>query len=293
MPHYVTGARPPPEWSRPPGRWWCRLHPRSGSAHPRPHTPALIAFTQVRKYERGEGTTVETTTAVRTAALELEAVSRRHGRRGSGREAVALDAVSCVIPVGSFTAVAGPSGSGKSTFLQCAAGLDRPSSGTVRIAGTDLGTLSEAALTRLRRDRIGFVFQSHALNLVASLSIEENVVLPLVLAGADPGAADVLDRGRRLLERVGLSGRGGGGPAALSGGEQQRVAVARALVTEPDVLFADEPTASLDPESAALVLGLLRDAVRLDGRTVVMVTHDPVAASWADTVMTMDGGRLR
>ncbi|MFI6944771.1 ABC transporter ATP-binding protein [Streptomyces sp. NPDC050422] len=236
---------------------------------------------------------METTTAVRTAALELESVSRRHGRRGSGREAVALDAVSCVVPVGSFTAVVGPSGSGKSTFLQCAAGLDRPSSGTVRIAGTDLGTLSESALTRLRRDRIGFVFQSHALNLVSSLSIEENVVLPLVLAGADPEDDRVLDRGRQLLDRVGLSGRGGGGPATLSGGEQQRVAVARALVTEPDVLFADEPTASLDPESAALVLGLLRDAVRLDGRTVVMVTHDPVAASWADTVMTMDGGRLR
>ncbi|MFJ6434002.1 ABC transporter ATP-binding protein [Streptomyces sp. NPDC091416] len=236
---------------------------------------------------------VGTTAAVRTAALELESVSRRHGRRGSGREAVALDAVSCVIPVGSFTAVAGPSGSGKSTFLQCAAGLDRPSSGTVRIAGTDLGTLSEAALTRLRRDRIGFVFQSHALNLVPSLSIEENVVLPLVLAGADPGAADVLDRGRLLLERVGLSGRGGERPGTLSGGQQQRVAVARALVTGPDVLFADEPTASLDPKAAALVLGLLRDAVRLDGRTVVMVTHDPVAASWADTVMTMDGGRLR
>ncbi|MFG2596402.1 ABC transporter ATP-binding protein [Streptomyces sp. NPDC048462] len=236
---------------------------------------------------------MDTFTAVRTAALELESVSRHHGRRGSGREVAALDTVSCTVPAGSFTAVVGPSGSGKSTFLQCAAGLDRPSSGTVRIAGTDLGGLSEAALTRLRRDRIGFVFQSHALNLVPSLSIEENVVLPLVLAGADPGAARLLDRGRRLLDRVGLSGRGSGGPTTLSGGEQQRVAVARALVTEPEVVFADEPTASLDPDSAALVLGLLRDAVRHDGRTVVMVTHDPVAAGWADTVLTMDGGRLR
>ncbi|MFG2558880.1 ABC transporter ATP-binding protein [Streptomyces sp. NPDC048496] len=237
--------------------------------------------------------TVDTITAARATALSLESVSRRYGRRGGGQEATALDAVSCVVPAGSFTAVVGPSGSGKSTFLQCAAGLDRPTSGTVRIGGTDLGSLSEAALTRLRRDRIGFVFQSHALNLVPSLSIEENVVLPLVLAGADPADERVLTRGRDLLARVGLTGRGAQGPATLSGGQQQRVAVARALVTEPDVIFADEPTASLDPESAALVLGLLRDAVRVDGRTVVMVTHDPMAASWADTVLTMDSGRLR
>ncbi|MEV0492203.1 ABC transporter ATP-binding protein [Streptomyces atratus] len=230
---------------------------------------------------------------MRATALSLESVSRRYGRRGRAREAVALDAVSCAVPAGSFTAVVGPSGSGKSTFLQCAAGLDRPTSGTVRIGGTDLGSLSETALTRLRRDRVGFVFQSHALNLVPSLSIEENVVLPLVLAGADPAGAGVLARGQDLLARVGLAGCGAERPTTLSGGQQQRVAVARALVTEPAVIFADEPTASLDPESAALVLGLLRDAVLLDGRTVVMVTHDPVAASWADTVLTMDGGRLR
>ncbi|MEU0830418.1 ABC transporter ATP-binding protein [Streptomyces sp. NPDC005969] len=236
---------------------------------------------------------MDTVTAVRATALSLESVSRRYGRRGRAREVVALDAVSCAVPAGSFTAVVGPSGSGKSTFLQCAAGLDRPTSGTVRIGGTDLGSLSEAALTRLRRDRVGFVFQSHALNLVPSLSIEENVVLPLVLAGADPGDAGVLARGQDLLARVGLAGRGAESPTTLSGGQQQRVAVARALVTEPAVIFADEPTASLDSESAVLVLGLLRDAVRIDGRTVVMVTHDPVAASWADTVLTMDGGRLR
>lgn len=234
-----------------------------------------------------------TTMVEQGAALGLEGVSRSYGRRGSSRRTMALDGVSCAVPAGSFTAVVGPSGSGKSTFLQVAAGLDRPTSGTVRIAGTDLGSLSEAALTRLRRDRIGFVFQSHALNLVPSLSIEENVVLPLVLGGADPGGTDVLARGRELLARVGLAGRGGDGPPTLSGGQQQRVAVARALVTEPEVIFADEPTASLDPESAALVLALLRDAVRIEGRTVVMVTHDPVAASWADTVLTMDGGRLR
>ncbi|MER5499208.1 MULTISPECIES: ABC transporter ATP-binding protein [unclassified Streptomyces] len=235
---------------------------------------------------------MDTVTTTRATALSLESVSRRHGRRGGG-EVVALDGVSCTVPAGSFTAVVGPSGSGKSTFLQCAAGLDRPTSGTVRVAGTDLGSLSEAALTRLRRDRIGFVFQSHALNLVPSLTIEENVVLPLVLGGADPADGRVLGRGRELLGRVGLAGHGGRGPATLSGGQQQRVAVARALVTEPDVIFADEPTASLDPESAALVLDLLRDAVRTEGRTVVMVTHDPVAAGRADTVLTMDGGRLR
>ncbi|AWL41378.1 MULTISPECIES: ABC transporter ATP-binding protein [Streptomyces] len=237
--------------------------------------------------------TVRGVTAVRTAALSLESVSRRYGGRGGdGRGTTALDAVSCAVPAGSFTAVVGPSGSGKSTFLLCAAGLDRPTSGTVRIGGTDLGSLSEAALTRLRRDRVGFVFQSHALNLVPSLSIEENVVLPLVLAGADPAAADVLGRGRELLARVGLGGRGQDRPSTLSGGQQQRVAVARALVTGPDVIFADEPTASLDPDSAALVLALLRDAVRIDGRTVVMVTHDPAAADRADTVLTMRDGRL-
>ncbi|MFD7070758.1 ABC transporter ATP-binding protein [Streptomyces sp. NPDC059913] len=230
-------------------------------------------------------------TAVRGAALRLEAVSRHHG--GPGRGTVALDAVSCVVPAGSFTAVVGPSGSGKSTFLRCAAGLDRPTSGTVRIGSTDLGPLSEAALTRFRRDRIGFVFPSHALNLVPSLNVEENVVLPLVLAGADPADERVLARGRELLARVGLAGRGGQDPAAFSGGEKQRVAVARALVTAPEVVFADEPTAALDPASAELVLGLLEDAVRIDGRTVVMVTHDPVAAARAETVLTMDGGRLR
>ncbi|MCX4547416.1 ABC transporter ATP-binding protein [Streptomyces sp. NBC_01500] len=223
--------------------------------------------------------------------LTLESVSRVYGR-GAGRETAALDGVSCTVPAGSFTAVVGPSGSGKSTFLQCAAGLDRPTSGTVRIGGTDLGALSETALTRLRRDRVGFVFQSHALNLVDSLSVGENVVLPLVLAGADPSAPGIRERGRRLLARVGLVDRDTDAPHRLSGGQQQRVAVARALVTGPDVIFADEPTASLDPESAVLVLGLLRDAVRADGRTVVMVTHDPAAANWADTVLTMDGGKL-
>ncbi|MFI6645045.1 ABC transporter ATP-binding protein [Streptomyces sp. NPDC050504] len=228
-------------------------------------------------------------TAVRTAALSLEAVTRRHKGRGTAT----LADVSCVFPVGSFTAVVGPSGSGKSTFLQCAAGLDRPTSGTVRMGDTDLGRLSEAQLTRLRRDRVGFVFQSHALNLVPSLDVVENVVLPLVLAGADPASRELLAHGRRLLARVGLENRASARASQLSGGEQQRVAVARALVTEPDVIFADEPTASLDPDSARLVLGLLRDAVHVDGRTVVMVTHDPEAARWADAVLTMDGGRLR
>lgn len=228
-------------------------------------------------------------TAIRTAALSLEAVTRRH----KGRGAATLTDVSCVFPVGSFTAVVGASGSGKSTFLQCAAGLDRPTSGTVRMGDTDLGKLSEAQLTRLRRDRVGFVFQSHALNLVPSLNVVENVVLPLVLAGADPESPELVEHGRRLLDRVGLAHRASARAAQLSGGEQQRVAVARALVTEPDVIFADEPTASLDPDSARLVLSLLRDAVHVDGRTVVMVTHDPEAARWADAVLTMDGGRLR
>ncbi|MGH4032846.1 ABC transporter ATP-binding protein [Actinomycetota bacterium Odt1-20B] len=179
----------------------------------------------------------------------------------------------------------GPSGSGKSTLLQCAAGLDRPTTGTVRIGGTALGGLGEAKLSRLRRERVGFVFQAH--NLVPSLSVAENVALPLLLGGEDPG-----ERPRSGLDAVGLGDRGDDRPAELSGGQRQRVAIARALVTRPEVVFADEPTGALDPATADDVLALLRRAVDADGHTVVMVTHDPTAAAWADEVLFLAEGRV-
>ncbi|HZF87919.1 ABC transporter ATP-binding protein [Streptomyces sp.] len=218
------------------------------------------------------------------AAVRLHAVTRRHG---TGDHAVtALDDVSLAFPEGTFTAVMGPSGSGKSTLLQCAAGLDRPTSGSVRLGGTELTSLSERRLTLLRRERIGFVFQAY--NLLPSLTAEQNVALPLRLAGRRVPRARV----REALDRVGLGERVRHRPDRLSGGQQQRVALARALITRPDVLFADEPTGALDSLTGRQVLGLLRDMVDRDGRTTVMVTHDPVAAAHADRVVFLVDGRV-
>jgi len=204
-----------------------------------------------------------------------------------GHSAVrALDGVTAEFTRGSFTAVMGPSGSGKSTLLHCAAGLERPTSGSVRLAGEELGRLSEAALTRLRRARVGFVFQAY--NLVPALTVRENVLLPLRLSHAR------WDRQRpdQLLRRVGLADREAHRPAELSGGEEQRAAIARALVAAPEVIFCDEPTGALDSATAADILGLLREAVDGDRQTVVMVTHDPIAASWADRVLFLADGRI-
>ncbi|RKN43006.1 ABC transporter ATP-binding protein [Streptomyces hoynatensis] len=219
-----------------------------------------------------------------TPAVRLDSVTKIYGR--SANVVRALDGVSTAIPSGTFTAVMGPSGSGKSTFLHCAAGLDRVSSGTVRIGGTDLGELNENGLTRLRRRRVGFVFQ--AFNLVPSLTVRHNVGLPLRLAGQRPNRARVAE----ILERVGLAGKAEARPAELSGGQQQRVAIARALITDPDVVFGDEPTGALDTVTAREILGLLRDVVHERQGTVVMVTHDPVAASYADTVLFLADGRI-
>ncbi|WP_141583522.1 ABC transporter ATP-binding protein [Actinomadura sp. WMMA1423] len=217
-------------------------------------------------------------------ALRLENVRRVFGAEGN--RVVALDGVSLSLPTGSFTAVMGPSGSGKSTLLQCAAGLDLPTDGRVFVEGAELAGEGETALTKFRRERIGFVFQQF--NLLPTLSVMQNVVLPLKLAGrkVDKKAA------RAVLERVGLGDRLGHVPAELSGGQQQRVAIARALVTRPRVLFADEPTGALDTRSARDVLGLLRESVEAFGQTVVMVTHDPVAASYADAVLYLADGRI-
>ncbi|MEV0057064.1 ABC transporter ATP-binding protein [Saccharopolyspora shandongensis] len=197
-----------------------------------------------------------------------------------------LDGVTFAFPRRTLTAVMGPSGSGKSTLLHCAAGLDRPTSGSVSVEGTELTSLDEAALTRLRRDRLGFVFQAY--NLVPTLTVRQNVTLPAELASRRVADSAVRD----VLARLGLDGHADARPAKLSGGQQQRVAIARALLSEPAVIFADEPTGALDSRSAAEVLGLLRDAVDDAGRTIVMVTHDPIAASVADAVVFFADGRV-
>ncbi|MFC9977091.1 ABC transporter ATP-binding protein [Spirillospora sp. NPDC127200] len=220
-------------------------------------------------------------TAERTAcAVRLEEVSRTYGK------VRALDGVSWAFPRGGFTAVMGPSGSGKSTFLQCASGLDRPTRGTVRIGDVDLGGLSETKRTRLRRDRVGFVFQ--AFNLIPSMDVEQNITLPLRLAGRKPDREWLAE----VVGRVGLGDRLRHRPAELSGGQQQRAAIARALITRPEVVFADEPTGALDPRTAREVLRLLRETVDRTGQTLLLVTHDPVAASWADSVVFLSAGRI-
>jgi putative ABC transport system ATP-binding protein len=217
-------------------------------------------------------------------ALRLVKVTRTYGTDDSTM--TALDGITLSLGRGTFTAVMGPSGSGKSTLLQCAAGLDRPDSGIVRVDGTELTGGGEAELTRFRRGRVGFVFQQY--NLLETLTVAQNTVLPLKLAGRK------VDRRRaeQVLASVGLGDRLGHRPDQLSGGQKQRVAIARALVTDPRVIFADEPTGALDTRSARDVLRLLREAVRVHGRTVVMVTHDPVAASYADSVVFLADGRL-
>lgn len=228
-------------------------------------------------------TTTAATTTTRPAARVVDAVKVY----GGGDTAVrALDGVTVSFPAGRFTAIMGPSGSGKSTLMHCAAGLDTLTSGTARIGDTDLGGLDDRRLTLLRRDRVGFVFQAY--NLVPTLTVAENIRLPLDLAGdrGDPGWIDA------LIDVVGLRDRLHHRPAELSGGQQQRVAVARAFAGQPDVVFADEPTGNLDSRSGEEVLGLLGRAVRGMRRTVVMVTHDPVAAAHADEVVFLADGRL-
>jgi putative ABC transport system ATP-binding protein len=223
-------------------------------------------------------------TAVPQPAAALISARKVYGR---GSNAVsALASVDIAFDPGTFTAVMGPSGSGKSTLLHCAAGLDRLTDGTALLAGTDLAGLSEAALTRLRRTRVGFVFQ--AFNLVSALSVRENILLPSRLAHVRPDRRWLAE----VVSRVGLDGRLRHRPAQLSGGEQQRVAIARALSVRPEVIFCDEPTGALDSSTAAQVLGLLRQAVDVDRQTVVMVTHDPIAAAYADRVVLLADGRI-
>ena len=216
-------------------------------------------------------------------AVSVEQLTRTYG---GDQPVVALAGVDAGFLRGTVTAVMGPSGSGKSTLLHCAAGLDRPTSGRVLLGGTDLSSMSERQLTKLRRSRLGFVFQ--AFNLVGALNVEQNILLPSRLAKQRPDPAWFAE----VIDRVGLGDRMRHRPSELSGGQQQRVAIARALVTRPEVIFCDEPTGALDTHTAAEVLGLLRSVVDDTGQTVIMVTHDPVAASYADRVMVLADGRI-
>jgi putative ABC transport system ATP-binding protein len=218
------------------------------------------------------------------AIVEATDLTRRYGE---GEAAVdALAGVTVSFPAGRFTAIMGPSGSGKSTLMHILAGLDRPTSGGVRLAGVELTELDDKALTNLRRDRIGFIFQTF--NLLPVLSAEENILLPLSIAGRRPDAEWLAT----LIDAVGIRDRLSHRPAELSGGQQQRVAVARALVSRPAVVFADEPSGNLDSKTSGDVLGLLRSAVDNFGQTVVMVTHDAHAASFADRLLVLADGRI-
>jgi putative ABC transport system ATP-binding protein len=224
------------------------------------------------------------------AAVASEQIVRAHEvsrRYGTGEAIVdALDGVSVDFHAGRFAAIMGPSGSGKSTLMHILAGLDRPTSGSVELAGVELTSLEEKQLTQLRRDRIGFIFQTF--NLLPVLSAEENILLPLSIAGRNPDR-EWFDR---LVDTIGIRERLSHRPAEMSGGQQQRVAVARALVSRPAVVFADEPTGNLDSRSSNGVLELLRHAVDDFGQTVVMVTHDAHAASFADRLVVLADGRI-
>jgi putative ABC transport system ATP-binding protein len=230
-------------------------------------------------------TTTSTTHALtaRTAA-RAERVCKTYGQ---GHAAVhALDDVSVSLGAGQFTAIMGPSGSGKSTLLHVLAGLDRPTSGEIYLGDIEITSLGDKALTLLRRDRIGFIFQ--AFNLLPTLTAAENIVLPIRIAGRKPDALWV----DSIVKTVGLTERLHHKPSELSGGQQQRVAAARALASRPQVVFADEPTGALDSRSGAELLGFLRGAVRNLGQTVVMVTHDPSAAAYADRVLFLADGQI-
>jgi putative ABC transport system ATP-binding protein len=236
-----------------------------------------------------------TTVQPRTSATDALADAHTYAARGAAltkvygdgdTRVVALDAVDVQFRRGEFTAIMGPSGSGKSTLMHCMAGLDALSGGRAWIGETEISTLDDKGLTRLRRDKVGFIFQ--AFNLLPTLTALENITLPMDIAGRTPDQAWV----DGVIDAVGLRARLGHRPTELSGGQQQRVACARALASRPDIVFADEPTGNLDSRSGASVLSFLRTSVREMGQTVVMVTHDPSAASYAGRVLFLADGRI-
>jgi putative ABC transport system ATP-binding protein len=227
--------------------------------------------------------TPQSTATITVAAGAVDAVKTY----GSGdNEVRALDGVTAQFEQGRFTAIMGPSGSGKSTLMHCMAGLDSLTSGAVYIGDTYLATLSDKDLTRLRRTKVGFIFQAY--NLVPTLTAQENITLPLLLGGTAGDQAWI----DQVIDTVGLRDRLHHRPNELSGGQQQRVAVARALATQPTIIFADEPTGNLDSRTGAEILSFMRRAVRELGQTIVMVTHDPVAAGYADRVVFLADGRI-
>jgi putative ABC transport system ATP-binding protein len=218
------------------------------------------------------------------AVVVAQDVARRYGEGDTAVDA--LRGVSLDVSRGQLTTVMGPSGSGKSTLMHILAGLDRPTGGSVEIGGTEITTLGDSDLTKLRREHIGFIFQFF--NLLPMLSAEENIVLPLTIAGEKPDKAWL----EQLIESVGLNDRRTHRPSELSGGQQQRVAIARALVSKPSVVFADEPTGNLDSKTGGEILELLRQAVQDAGQTTVMVTHDPRSASIADRILFLADGNI-
>ena len=228
---------------------------------------------------------LESNSPLGTAIVSAVGLTKVYGQADTAVRA--LDQVNADFQAGSFTAIMGPSGSGKSTLMHCLAGLDRATSGTIRLAGASLESLDDNGLTKLRRDQVGFIFQSF--NLLPTHTAKENILLPLELAGrrVDPGLLD------QLVESLGLSARLKHLPSQLSGGEQQRVAIARALVCRPAVVFADEPTGALDSHNSVMLLEYLRTASATQHQTIVMVSHDPLAAPYVDRALILCDGRIR
>jgi putative ABC transport system ATP-binding protein len=257
-----------------------RVDEMDGSA-PAVRADELVRRDDSEQHDPAGGVRREGTGVPAAEAIDLRKIY------GSGHTQVAaLDGVTATFPVGEFTAIMGPSGSGKSTFMHCLAGLDVPTSGDVIVGGDRLAGMSDKRLTALRRDKVGFVFQQF--NLLPTLTAEENITLPLAIAGRKPDRAWF----DQVVAAVNLADRLKHRPTELSGGQQQRVACARALITRPAVIFADEPTGNLDSRSSAEVLNFLRRSVSELGQTIVMVTHEPSAAAYADRVLFLTDGRI-